>query len=93
MKRALAIALLALILSAGASFAVPANASAGTHSASIEADDLGPLSETDIDALVGARRTVCSLDISIARHYFATGNVVGGALWLLVAHLRPALCS
>ena len=92
MKRTLAISLLALNLSVGASFAVPAIPTAGTDAASIETHDPGPLSETDIDALVGAR-SVCSLDISRARQHFAMGNVAAGTAWLLVAYFRPAVCA
>ncbi len=92
MKRSLALALLALTVSAGVSFAVPANPTAGADVRNIETHDPGPLSETDIDALVGAR-SVCSLDISIARQHFAMGNVVAGTAWLLVAYFRPAVCS
>ncbi len=92
MKRTLAISLLALNVSAGASFAVPANPTAGTDVRNIETYEPGPLSETDIDALVGAR-SVCSLDISIAHQHFAMGNVAAGTAWLLVAYFRPAVCS
>ncbi len=95
MKRALAFALLALNISIGASFAVPANPAnptAGTSVRNIATHDPGPLSETDIEALVGAR-SVCSLDISIARQHFAMGNVAAGTAWLLVAYFRPAVCS
>jgi len=92
MKRTLAISLLALNVSAGVSFAVPANPTAGTDVRNIETYDPGPLSETDIDALVGAR-SVCSLDISIAHQHFAMGNVAAGTAWLLVAYFRPAVCS
>ena len=92
MKRTLAISLLALNVSAGVSFAVPANPTAGADVRNIETPDPGPLSETDIDALVGAR-SVCSLDISRARQHFAMGNVAAGTAWLLVAYFRPAVCA
>ncbi len=92
MKRSLALALLALNVSVGVSLAVPPNPTTGTDVRNIETHDPGPLSETDIDALVGAR-SVCSLDISIAHQHFAMGNVAAGTAWLLVAYFRPAVCS
>ena len=92
MKRSLALALLALNVSAGVSFGVPPHPTAGTDVRNIEPHDPRPLSETDIDALVGAR-SVCSLDISRARQHFAMGNVAAGSAWLLVAYFRPAVCA
>ena len=94
MKRTLAIALSAFVLSAGAPLAVSPSAAAADDAASIGAYRLETLSETDIDAVAGrARRIVCSGDILMAQHHFLAGNPGEGVIWLLVAFLRPAICS
>lgn len=92
MKKALPIALSLLVFNAGISLAMPPDAVATHDAGRIDACTLGTLSETDIDSVTGAR-TVCSGDLFMAQSHLAAGNLGQAAFWLLVAHLRPALCS
>lgn len=94
MKRTLAIALSAFVLSGGASLAVSPSAAAAKDAASIDTDRLETLSETDINAVAGrARRVVCTGDLLMAQHHALAGNPGEAIFWLVIAYLRPAICS
>ena len=92
MKKALPVALSLLVFSVGASYAMPLEPVAMHDAGSIDTYTLGTLSEADIDSVVGAR-TVCSGDVLMAQYHLAAGDPGQAVFWLLVAHLRPALCS
>ena len=93
MKKALTMALAVVVLSAGASAAVAPDLTVVDDAASLDTYDLGPLSETDLDAIFGARRIACTGDLAIAQMHFMAGNPIAGAFHLLAAYLRPAMCS
>ncbi len=93
MKRALTIALAVVVLGAGTVFALEPPPTPVDAAANLNVYDLGPLSETDLGTLCGARWTACSGDLALARMHFMAGNPVAGAFNLLAAYLRPAMCS
>ena len=93
MKRNLTIALAAVVFGAGTVYALAPHPTPVHDAANLDAYDLGPLSESDFDAVFGARRIACNGDLTMARFHFMTGNPVTGAFHLLAAYLRPAICS
>ncbi len=93
MRRALTIALAVAVFAAGTMLALEPDPTTVEDAANLDVRDLGPLSETDLDAIFGARRIACTGDLAMARFHFMAGNPVAGAFRLLAAYLRPAICS
>ena len=93
MKRTLTIALAVVVFGAGTVLALAPHPTPVDDAANLDAYDLGPLSETDLRAVFGARWTACTGDLTMARMHFMAGNPVAGAFHLLAAYLRPAICS
>ena len=93
MKRNLTIALAVVVFGAGTVFALAPHPTPVHDVANLDAHDLGPLSESDLDAVVGTRWTACTGDLTMARFHFMTGNPVAGAFRLLAAYFRPAICA
>ena len=93
MKRTLTIALAVVVFGAGTVLALAPHPTPVDDAANLDTYDLGPLSETDLGTHFGARRTACTADLALAQMHFMAGNPVAGALHLLAAYLRPAICS
>lgn len=93
MKGNLTIAFAVVVFGAGTLFALAPHPTPVHDAANLDAYDLGPLSESDLDAVFGARRIACTGDLTMARFHFMTGNPVAGAFHLLAAYVRPAICS
>ena len=92
MKSNLTLALAVGVFGAGTVFALAPLPTSVHHAANLDAYDLEPLSESDLDAAFGAQRIACTGDLTMARFHFMTGNPVAGAFHLLAAYLRPAIC-